>query len=125
MATLDFQTPHTTESEPELHLLLPKEEEQSLWQSLVGNFKETFFPKKLPPLVLTSKPIPVKDIWGFYNYRKSATTLSTIAHIVVLTIVIVATIYLGRRVVQQQVKPTVSIVAPDLNPPIMKPAKTE
>jgi len=125
MATLDFKTPQTTESEPELHLLLPKEEEQSLWQSLVGNFKETFFPKKLPPLVLTSKPIPVKDIWGFYNYRKSATTLSTVAHIVALTAIIVLTIYLGKRVVQEKPKPTVELVAPDLNPPIMKPAKTE
>lgn len=124
MATLEFKTPQTA-SEPEPHFLLPVEPEQSLVQSLVGNIKETFFPKKLPPLVLTSKPIPVKDIWGFYNYKKSSATLSTITHIIILTAIIVGTIYFGKRVVQEKPKATVTIVAPPLDTPVMRPAKTE
>ena len=83
MATLEFKPPQNAEPEPELNLLM-KDSVPSLWDSLSQNFKETFFPKKLPPLVLTSKPIPVKDIWGFYNYKKSGATLSMIAHIIVI-----------------------------------------
>lgn len=36
-------------------------EEKPIWKGLVENLQDLFFPKKLPPLELTSKPIPVKD----------------------------------------------------------------
>ena len=49
--------------EPELHLLLQNQTlDESLWKSLFRNIDDFFFPKKLPPLVLTSKPVPVRDI---------------------------------------------------------------
>ncbi len=49
---------------PELNLLLPKDSlEQPLWKSLLQNLRDFFFPKKQPPLVLTSKPVPVADSW--------------------------------------------------------------
>jgi len=125
MATLEFKPPQTTEAEPELNLLMPKGSEQGLWQSLRQNFKDTFFPPKLPPLVLTSKPVAVKDIWGFYSYKKSGATLSTIAHIIVLAAIIAGTIYLGRRVVVQKIHEDVTLIAPNLDVPVMKPAKTQ
>src|SRR2546422_8380975 len=62
MATVNIESPRPT-AEPELHLLLPKETEQPLWKSLFRNVDDLLFPKKLPPLVLTSRPVPVKDIW--------------------------------------------------------------
>lgn len=123
MATLEFKPPQTAEPEPELHLLM-KESPPSLWESLSQNFKDTFFPKKLPPLVLTSKPIPVKDIWGFYNYKKSGATLSTIAHIIVISAILVGTYYLGKRVVEKP-KEVVTLVAPSLDSPVIKPAPTQ
>src|ERR1041385_2821589 len=104
---------------------MPKDSEQGFWGSLVQNFQDTFFPKKLPPLVLTSKPIPVKDIWGFYSYKKSGATLSTAAHILVLAAIIAGTIYLGRRVVVQKQHQEVTLIAPNLDVPVMKPAKTQ
>jgi TonB family protein len=122
---LEFKPPQTTEPEPELNLLMPKGSEQGLWQSLRQNFKDTFFPPKLPPLVLTSKPVAVKDIWGFYSYKKSGATLSTIAHIIVLAAIIAGTIYLGRRVVVQKIHEDVTLIAPNLDVPVMKPAKTQ
>lgn len=125
MATLEFKPPQTTEPEPELNLLMPKGSEQGLWESLRQNFKDTFFPAKLPPLVLTSKPVPVKDIWGFYSYKKSGATLSTLAHIVVLSLIIGGTIYLGRRVVVETKAETVTLIAPNLDVPVMKPAPTQ
>ncbi len=58
--------------EPELHLLITdKQFEEPLYQSLFRELDEFFFPKKLPPLKLESKPEPVKDIWGFYSYWKA------------------------------------------------------
>src|SRR5437870_12538041 len=113
MATLDFKPPRT-KAEPELNLLLPKSAEQPLWKSLFQNLDDFFFPKKQPPLVLTSKPIPVKDIWGFYDYKTNGALGSTVVHVFALPIIIGATI-LGRRVVQQIVKPhdTITLVPPD------------
>jgi len=123
-ATLEYKPPQTVEREPELNLLMPQGSEQSLWESLTQNFKDTFFPKPQPPLVLTSKPIPVKDIWGFYSYKKSGATFSTIAHIIVLAAIIGGTIYLGRKVVAAPKHEVVTLVAPSLDIPVMKPAKT-
>jgi protein TonB len=36
-------------------------EEKPIWKELYQNIHDVFFPPKLPPLVLTSKPIPVPD----------------------------------------------------------------
>ena len=125
MATLEFKPPQQrTESEADINLLMPKSFEPSLWQSLRQNFKQTFFPEKLPPLVLTSKPVPVRDIWGFYNYKKSGATLSLIAHIIVISAVLVATYYLGKKVIEKP-KEQVTLIAPALDVPVMKPSKTQ
>jgi len=122
-STLD--TKARVEAEPELNLLLSDSPfEEPLWKSLVRNLDDFFFPKKQPPLVLTSKPIPVKDIWGFYNYKKNGVLGSTMVHVLALTALIGATIW-GRRVVEQIVKPheTVTLVSPDDIPPL-PPSKT-
>lgn len=125
MATLEFKPPQQrTESEPALNLLMPKDFEPSLWDSIRQNFKQTFFPEKLPPLVLTSKPVPVRDIWGFYNYKKSGATLSMIAHIIVISAILIATYYIGKQVIQKP-KEQVTLIAPALDVPVMKPAKTQ
>jgi len=126
MATLEFKPPQSAEREPELNLLLPKGQgqEQSLWSSLRQNFKDTFFPEKLPPLVLTSKPVPVRDIWGFYNYRKSSATLSMLAHIVGLAGILALSYYFGKPVIQAAKRQVVEIVAPS-EVPTMKPAKMQ
>ena len=104
-----------SKSESELNLLLPETIlHEPLWKSLIQNADEFFFPKKLPPLVLTSKPAPVKDIWGFYDYHKNAAYASTLVHVVMLAAIIGVSL-LGRKVVQQITRPqaTVMLVAPD------------
>ena len=110
---------------PELHLLLAPDTFEPLWKSLLGGLDEFFFPKKLPPLKLESKPIPVKDIWGFYNYKKNGALGSTAAHVIVIALIIGGTI-LGRRIVTKvEAKPAVTqLVDPgDFIP--LKPAKTQ
>ena len=113
------------EAEPELNLLLSKSTlEEPLWKSLFQNLDDFFFPKKLPPLVLTSKPVPVKDIWGFYDYKKNGVLGSTVVHMLAIAAIIGITL-LGRRVVQQIVKPheAITLVSPDDIPPL-QPSKT-
>jgi protein TonB len=109
----------------ELNLLLPKSTfDEPLWKSLFRNLDEFFFPKKQPPLVLESKPIPVKDIWGFYNYKKNGVWGSTAVHVLALAVIIGGTI-LARRMVQQITKSetVTTLIAPD-DIPALPPSKT-
>src|SRR5450755_4281809 len=85
--------------EPELHLLLNTQAlDEPLWRSLFRNIDEFFFPKKLPPLVLTSKPVPVRDIWGFYSYKGRGAFGSTVINVLAVALIVAAT-YLGRKIV--------------------------
>ncbi len=49
----------TPQPEIPLELLPPASLTQPLWRSLVGNLRDTLAPEKLPPLVLTSRPVYV------------------------------------------------------------------
>ena len=48
------------EREPETFLTIPYKE-QPIWSGLYESFRDRFFPPQLPPLELTSTPIPVPD----------------------------------------------------------------
>jgi protein TonB len=111
---------------PELNLLLKNETlDDPIWKSLFRNLDEFFFPKKLPPLVLTSKPVPVKDIWGFYNYKGRGAFGSTMIHMLGLAAIIGGTL-LGRKIVTEIQKPnqTVELIAPT-DMPTLEPSKTQ
>jgi protein TonB len=111
--------------DPELHLLLAPDTFEPLYKSLFRGLDEFFFPKKLPPLKLESKPIPVKDIWGFYNYKKNGALGSTVAHVIVIALIIGGTI-LGRRLVTKvEAKPTATTQLIDPGDYSLKPAKTQ
>src|SRR6202140_556917 len=47
------------QANPPLDLLPPASLTQPMWRSLIGNFRDTFAPAKLPPLQLTSRPVYV------------------------------------------------------------------
>ena len=107
---------------PELNLLLPQS--QPLWKSLFQGIDDFLFPKKLPPLQLQSKPIPVRDIWGFYNYKKNGVMGSTALHIVALALLIGGTILAKRMVVAiTQPAQNVTLIAPSEDIPL-QPSKT-
>jgi periplasmic protein TonB len=113
-------------NEPEFHLLITdKRLEEPLYKSLFRELDDFFFPKKLPPLKLESKPEPVKDIWGFYSNWKIG-ALGAAGYYVLLFAVIAIVVLIGRRIVSAAPTPkaTVTIVDPtDL--PILKEAKTQ
>jgi len=115
--------PNSLEQEPELNLLLSNTSLEPIWRSLFRNVDDFFFPKKLPPLVLTSKPVPVRDIWGVYDdYKRRGAMGSTAVHILAVLAIILAT-YLGKRIVDvAKPKQTVVLIAPD-DVPVLQPSK--
>jgi periplasmic protein TonB len=122
----DQINPNIPGTEPELNLLITdKDYEEPLYKSLFRELDEFFFPKKLPPLKLESKPEPVKDIWGFYNYKRGGVLGSTGVHILIVAVIVAGTL-IARRVVSAAPaqKVTVALVDPsDL--PDLKPSKTQ
>jgi periplasmic protein TonB len=112
-------------SEPELNLLVPTSTfDESLLKSLFGNINDFFFPKKLAPLVLTSKPIPVADIWGFYNYKKNGAFGSTAVHILIVALIIVGTLWVKSRIEAPKQVAVMALIRPD-DVPILPPSKTK
>jgi len=103
-------------TQPELNLLLaPEKLDEPLWRSLARQIHEKLYPEKLPPLLLTSRPVKVKDIWGDYNYKKPSAVGSTFVHIAVIGALIFVSVA-GKRVVNRiQDQPHVTLVNPDLS----------
>jgi periplasmic protein TonB len=130
MATVNLEPLHNKDEQPlaavpELNLLLKNETlDEPIWKSLFRNLDDFFFPKKLPPLVLTSKPVPVKDIWGFYNYKGRGVFGSTVIHMLGLAAIVGGTL-LGRKIVTEIQKPqqNVELIAPS-DMPALQPSKT-
>src|SRR5882757_8799771 len=103
------------DSEADLHLqrLLAADEEpyyRTFWKDL----KDFVNPPKLPPLELTSKPVPVKEIWGFYGgQEKRAGVTSMMIHLGVLGLLfLIGT----NKAVQKAVQEQIQLIAPDLAP---------
>lgn len=101
---------------PDIHLarLLPPESLEVPWyRSFVQNITELINPPKLPPLEITSKPVAVPDIWGFYGgNEKTAGISSVLIHIGVIVLVL----FIGSlKPVRKMVQNAVDLVAPPLS----------
>ena len=118
--------PNAAGTEPELHLLITdKSFEEPLYRSLFREIDDFFFPKKLPPLKLESKPIPVKELWGFYSNWKAG-ALGAAGYYTLLALIGVVTVLLAHRIVTAapSQKVTVTLVDPG-DIPALKPSKTQ
>ena len=104
----------TTPDDPLAHLLPPASLDTPWFKTIVQNIKELINPPKLPPLVLTSKPIDVPDVWGFYGGNKQrARVASVLIHIGIIFLIL----WIGSlKPVQKMVQNTVMLFAPDLKP---------
>jgi periplasmic protein TonB len=76
-------------------------EEKPIWSGLWESVRDVFFPVKLPPLELTSKPIPVPDRMAV----KANPWAIGISGFVNLTIVLILLFFVGRKI-YETVKPT-------------------
>lgn len=63
------------------------------WDSGVGGFwqnlRDSIFPPKLPPLKVSSKPLPVPEIWSKDSQFTRVQALSLAFHVVILVLVII------------------------------------
>jgi TonB family protein len=116
MATNQTLIPPPPQQEEELHLLPRTTMDESLWSSLRENIRAAFFPEKLPPLELTSRPVKVREIWDRDAYKKQSASLSLVVHVAVIAALIAVSI-MGAKVIKQQPKEIVTLIAPDLTPP--------
>jgi TonB family protein len=107
-----------------LDRLLLSQTEEPWYKSFIANVRDLINPPKLPPLEVTSKPVAVKDIWAENRNKKFAGLYSILIH----GGAIVLLITLGtNKHVQDKVKETVTLIAPDLAPyvPDMPKKKAE
>ena len=101
--------------EADLHLQrLLAADEESFFHSLYHNVKDFIRPPKLPPLEVTSKPVPVKEIWGFYGGQEKRAGVTSLAiHVAVVSLLLV----IGtNKTVQKVIKENISLIAPDIAP---------
>src|SRR5689334_109987 len=102
-------------------LLAPQALETPWFKTIFKSIKELIHPPKLPPLELTSKPVEVKDIWGFYGgQEKRAGVTSLLIHCGVIALLFI--IGTNRRV-QEVVRQQITLIAPDLAPYKPSPPK--
>src|ERR1700735_3750271 len=82
--------------------------------SLYQNIHDLIKPEILPPLVITSKPVAVKSIWGMYAPKAKSFYTST----GVLGAIFLALIMIGftSTAVQKKVQESFSIIDPNIKP---------
>jgi TonB family protein len=80
----------------ELNALLGKAfEDKPIWTGLYENIRDVFFPPKLPPLELTSTPIPVPDRMAV-KPNPWAIGISTAVNILILVVVL---FFVGKKII--------------------------
>jgi TonB family protein len=95
------------------------------YRSLFTNVRESLFPEKLPPLELTSKPVAVRDIWGFYDYKKNGALASTGVHVVLVALLIAGTMFARKHVTAAKTQGPVMPLLSDSDIPALPPSKTQ
>lgn len=101
------------EADDHLSRLLAPDVEEPWYRSLYNNIRDAIHPPKLPPLEITSKPVAVKDIWGLYGRKKESGYVSLAIHAGVVLLLFTV---LSSKAVQDKVKETVHLIAPDIAP---------
>src|ERR1700759_3392817 len=95
-------------------------EEKPIWRDLYDNIHDVFFPPKLPPLVLTSKPIPVPDRMAV-KANPWAVGTSSLINLGILALVI----WLGLSFLHPVVKPAVNVTNGDVSDILKAPVEMQ
>ncbi len=94
-------------------LLAPAAVEIPWYVSLYCNIRELIKPEKLPPLVLTSKPVAVKSIWGLYAKDPKSRYISVAAHAAIFALLMLT---FTNKAVQQKLSERLSLIDPNIEP---------
>jgi TonB family protein len=94
-----------TGSDPLLDALMGTTfEDKPIWSTLWESIQDVFFPRKLPPLVLTSTPIPVPDRMAV-KANPWAIGISTSVNLLLLIIVL---FFVGKKIIDTVNKPSLT-----------------
>jgi len=115
---LGSTTTRATGPQPELPRLgsLDSLIEEPIWKTLWNSLQDALFPKKLPPLVLTSQPVAVSDP---LRVRRSpaSSALSFVMHVVILSLILLFALdQWHQRSVQKKMAVTPVDVTPYIPP---------
>jgi periplasmic protein TonB len=94
-------------------------DEKPIWKELYENIHDVFFPPKLPPLVLTSKPIPVPDLMAV-KANPWAVGTSSAVNLAILALAI----WLGLTIIHPVVKPQTNLTNVDVSDILKAPKLT-
>jgi protein TonB len=109
---------NTFENAPAL-LLTSESLDRAWYTSLIAEIRESIHPRELPPLRLTSRPVEVPGIWGFFGgHGKTAGAYSILIHCAAVAFLLA----LGSvKPVQRLVRETATLIAPRLKAYVPKP----
>ena len=95
-------------------LVTPESLDRAWYSSIFDAIKEAIHSRDLPPLQVTSRPVPVPSVWGFMGgHERAAGATSVLIHCAVVAMLFI----LGSmKPVQKLVHETVTLIAPDLKP---------
>jgi TonB family protein len=85
-------------------------EEKPIWVNLYESIRDVFFPPKLPPLELTSTPIPVPDRMAV---KRNWWAFGT-AFIIEVAILLVLLIFMGKQILEAVNKPKLQVTPIDI-----------
>ena len=103
----NIATPRRTRlspDDPEVHLSRLFVETDERWYLSLKNNIQWLFAKKPPPLRVSSRPVPVKDIWGEYRYGKVSGPMSVLFHGILIALLVLAAPKVGEVVVDAKDK---------------------
>jgi TonB family protein len=105
------------------HLLTPADLEKPWFLSIIQSIKELIHPVELPPLELTSKPVPIHELTIYGGNETKAGLGSLLIHAGVIALLILISIF--NKPITKLAKDTATLIMPDISNYIAKPRKNE
>jgi hypothetical protein len=87
MANQVLLPPELDQREPLEPKLLAEIIDEPAWKTIAGNIYDLLYPRKLPPLVLTATPIPVKDPME-EKRTKASSIISISLHVIIIGLIL-------------------------------------
>jgi protein TonB len=93
-------------------LLTPVSLDRAWYSNIIAAIKEAIHRRRLPPLQVTSKPLPVREIWGLYGgQEKRAGVSSLLIHAAAIGLLFIIG---ANQAVQKVVRRQIALIAPDI-----------
>src|SRR5260370_25049145 len=107
----EIEDPLSNSANIHLQRLLAESIEEPWFRSVHRNIRDTTASEKLPPLMATSRPVDVADIWGLYGRRRQSGLMSLAVHGCAVTLLFTA---LSNHTVQVTMKEARRLIVPNL-----------